>query len=385
MHAPNVLLMKKATILIVLAHSVLVGYSQSANLVKAKMALSSENYADAVLCIDKAKDHPQTVNNPKTWYYRGEIYFALNENQDYTYSDEPMKVAAQSYFMALSNEDSEGFYRKKSIQRLTICVDDLVAQGIEAQNEGNYTKAMELFETCFTYSEQLKELDLEALFMAAQAAELGGKYNEALAFYVECTTFEYEQLSSYHHILAICKKLNRKELAKSITEEGLEYFPNDYELIHSKINCLLADQSYDEVLPYIDSSLIQLNDNVELHMISAIVNQALGHFEHSEAAYLKAIELDDSQFDAYYNLGTLYLTMGTNMQAEANAEEDPVAAQEMQTAVDAIFVKSIQVLEQAHQIDRTDRGTLTSLRMLHARTTIDHTAPESKEMLSMVD
>jgi len=84
-------------------------------------------------------------------------------------------------------------------------------------------------------------------------------------------------------------------------------------------------------------------------------------------SYKKAIELDDTNFNSYYNLGALYFNQGVNMANKALEIKDPDEYSAAVAKADEKFRESLPWLEKAHELNPDDVSTMETLKMLYYR------------------
>ena len=85
--------------------------------------------------------------------------------------------------------------------------------------------------------------------------------------------------------------------------------------------------------------------------------------------YNKAIEANDTYFDAYYNLGALYYNKGVKQIEVANAvpaSENEKYQEELKKA-DQWFEKALPYMEKCHELKPDQSLTLESLKNLYYR------------------
>src|SRR5690349_24761683 len=87
---------------------------QKPNINKALTLMKEGKLNEAKDMIDAATTYEKTMNDGKTWYYRGLIYSALDTTSNETYKaldPEPLKVALESFKKAdqLGKKDTEYF------------------------------------------------------------------------------------------------------------------------------------------------------------------------------------------------------------------------------------------------------------------------------------
>src|SRR6187551_316783 len=82
------------------------------NINKALTALKAGKYDEAKATIDAATTYEKTMNDGKTWFYRGLIYGALDTTSAYTATEDLTSISAASFKKAdeLSGGKSTAYY-----------------------------------------------------------------------------------------------------------------------------------------------------------------------------------------------------------------------------------------------------------------------------------
>jgi tetratricopeptide (TPR) repeat protein len=102
----------------------------------------------------------------------------------------------------------------------------------------------------------------------------------------------------------------------------------------------------------------------------------------AEADYKKAIELKPDNFDALYNLGVLYNNQGVVYNKQADDIMDKAQNAAVNAKATELFEKAIPVLENALQVNPTDRNTMIALKQIYARLQLSDKLKAINEKLS---
>src|SRR3954463_8586591 len=101
----------KINLFVLFALLTLSGFSQSFNVQSAANSLKYRDYAKAKTAIDAAAANEQTANDPKMWYYRGEIYLAIyRDTTDLGKSEPEAAEKAAISFMNCLKTDKGQYY-----------------------------------------------------------------------------------------------------------------------------------------------------------------------------------------------------------------------------------------------------------------------------------
>ncbi|RYE41002.1 MAG: tetratricopeptide repeat protein, partial [Sphingobacteriales bacterium] len=116
----------------------------------------------------------------------------------------------------------------------------------------------------------------------------------------------YQFLGNWH------EARQETDLAIQAFENGLKYNPGNLALNNEYLNVLINNSRFTKVLSAIDIALKANPDDERLYYLLGYVHQQRGNFTESKSAFEKAIALNNYFFDAYYQLGILYLAKPNN-------------------------------------------------------------------------
>ena len=118
----------------------------------------------------------------------------------------------------------------------------------------------------------------------------------------------------------------------------------------------------------ITGTVISSEDNLPLPGVSVVIeNTTIGTQTDIDGRF--SLEIKPDYFDAIYNLGALYVNHAARLMTEANAiPMDKIKEYDAKKAeADAALEKALPYLEQAHQMDPSDRNTMVTLKEIYAR------------------
>jgi len=356
---------------------------QTAKITTAINLKESGKINEAVETIDQAIDpenekSEKTIDWPKTWETRGEIYQAIYQSDDEKVkqlSSDPLTVALNSYKKAMELDSKDKLDNSLQI-KLTLLTNDLTNQASEAFNNENYTKALKSFEQILIIQnfdlmqeENIAVLDTVIIYNAGLAAYNAGDYKKAVKYYGEAAEHGYNKARSYS-LLAQAYQASKDTLgALNALKEGFERYPEDNIVLESMIQIYLDLDKTDEAMKYLDMAISQ-NDTVpRYYFAKAALYEKLRDEENAIKTYEKTIEIDPDFFNAYYNLGALYYNRGVNQIEIANTvppNENEKFKAEMAKA-DEWFTIALPYMEKCYELNPDDIMTLESLKNLYYR------------------
>jgi tetratricopeptide (TPR) repeat protein len=207
------------------------------------------------------------------------------------------------------------------------------------------------------------------MFNAGLAAYNAQNYDKAIDYYTKAAKYRYNGAKTY--TLISSSYLQKKDTvgALQILQEGLKEFSQESSLLVEVINIYINKNKVDEAIKYLEMAIAQDPKNPTFHFAQGTMFDRLLKSDDAATCYLKAIELKDDYFDAYYNLGALYYNKGVKQVDVANLipSNQPEKYEVEKNKADIEFKKAIPYMEKAHEINPTDKFTLESLKTLYYR------------------
>jgi tetratricopeptide (TPR) repeat protein len=357
--------------LILLVMAVIVANAQSSVVVSAFNYLKYGKLDKAKEAIDKAILNPKTMEEPKTWYYYGNIYLSIQLTEDEKYKaldPDALEKAYDGYQKALKL-DADKEYTNDINDRILVCAEQFYNKGVNKYNEEKYAEAVKSFDKSAGINSSIGKIDSLATFNAALCAELSGAPNDAKTKYIQLIEWNYNQPAIYSSLSEILKAEGDTATALSYLQMGRKKYPENFNLIIGETNIYLAAGEKDKALELLKLALTQDDKNPTIFFAVGTNYDQMGNFEEAEKAYLQAISLKVDYFDANYNLGALYVNKAIEIMDKANAlplnEEKQYVA--LKADADALLVKSLPYLERADELQPNDQYTMRTLKDIYTR------------------
>ena len=379
--------MKRFLLTIFIACSVSIAWSQTAKRTTAYNFLRNGKLDKALENIEPCLTHPKTMNEAKTWFYRGNIYLqiGLSEKPEYkALSDNPFQIAYESYQKALTLEGANEF-KLDIIQNMNVIAEGFYVKGVERFNGQDYSSAANLFIEAAKVKEEIGVFDTAAVYNAGLCAELSNDNKLALTQYRKVYEAGLRKPNIYTSLINVSLKSGDTTTAMNYATEGLQLFPEDFSILIAETNIFLAKNMTEQALKNLEIAKSLDQTNPSIFFAVGVSYDRLGNFQKAEEAYLKAIELKPDYFDPIYNLGALYVNKAATTLDEANLLplEKEKEYNEMKNLAESHLDKAIPFLEKAHQLDPKDRNTIASLKEIYARKGNVEKAKEMDEKLKM--
>ena len=143
--------MKKISLLALLLSASTVVFAQKSNVQNAFRALEKGNIAEAVEYIELAATNSKTANDVKMHDYRGEIYFEVHTNVDYSHLDAMAAFkCAESWEAVAKHPKAKKWFDKDEINtKITNAGVALFNKAAELYYAGNHQSALDHFNKIF--------------------------------------------------------------------------------------------------------------------------------------------------------------------------------------------------------------------------------------------
>jgi len=321
--------------------------------------------------IDDAAKHDRTINDARTWFYRGNIYYdiAMSSDEDFQNLDpDPLGVALESYKRA-GELDTKGEYTTNILQYTLAIGEGYYNQGVIDYNNMDYIGAALSFKKSFNVSLEVGRVDTSALYNAAVAAVLGQENEMAKDYYERVLELEYHRPDIYATLAELYKSEGDTTLALATVVKGRELFPEDFNLLIAETNVYLTTGENEKAIENLEIAREIDKTNQSIFFAVGTIYDQMGDLDKALEAYDQAIELDPDYFEANYNLGALYVNMAADILDKANnLPLDAVKEYEEQTTLaNDMLKKSLPYLEKSLELMPDDINTLISLKEIYTR------------------
>lgn len=426
--------MKKLSLISGLLYNVMLIYSQSTNVTNCWNYLRFGEIEKAKKAIDPACTHPSTMNKAKTWFYKGATYHVISDSCMYKKSanfcnlaPDATDITFESYMKAwllnfkdtalqnLNLDDTAdavtfgNAISDKNTKYLDMEIQGQILMALQGSiilpqttpmilssldrsflNKGitlfyekqNYKDALEAFETSLFLTGFVAlsgRVDTSvihrAAFLAGLSAENEHQLDKAILYYDMLTKLNYgkdieEKAQAFVFLAkAYLSKGDTTQYLKVI-DKGREKYPDASCILIEQINYYLTTDKIEEAKEKLILATQKEPNNKLLYYNLGVIYDKLKQYDKAEESYKKAIEIDETYFDAYYNLGALYYNRAAEIIEWANANipiNDVEAYNKEKAKADEKFNLSLPYLEKAYQLKPDDIDTITILKGLYRR------------------
>lgn len=320
----------------------------------------------------------KSINWPRTWEVRGEIYQAIYQTIEEKYkllSDDPLTETLYSYKKAL-DLDLKDKYSKSLKVKITLLVNDFQNQAFLAFNDGDYKKALNSFEKVLEINnlpvikeDNLNAIDTVIIYNSGLAAFSAKDFDKAITYFKEASKYGYNSAQTFRYISSAYQQKKDTTGAIESLKQGFGKYPNDNELLANMIQIHIDLNRTKEAVKYLEIAIQQSPNNANYFCIMGSLYEKLDNEKQAVDFYEKAIEIDPKLWLAFYNLGVIYYNKGVNQFDVAGKvpTNDNARYQIELIKADVWWEKSLPFMEKCYEMNAKDNNTIETLKTLYYR------------------
>lgn len=336
-------------------------------------AQGGEKLDTALGAIKYAETQEKTKDWAKTYYVKGLVYKAIanTKNEEFAkLSEHPLVDEFDSYKKAYDMDGGKMYQSAMDVNLLTLA-NAMVNKGVNAYNEQDFKKSFLYFEKTLEVKEMKVfggEVDTAIIFNAAITAQKINDYKDAIKYYKKAVEYNYAEGDGYAYLAQCYKESGDTTNFINTLKEGFEKYPSNQGVLGSIINYyLLEAENVDEAFKYLAIAREKDPENPQFYTAEAHLYDKTGQTDKAIEKYKKAIELDSTFFEAYYNLGVIYFNQGVALTDEANKITDNAKYQVAKEKADNKFKEALPFIEKSHELQPDDSSIMSTLKTLYYR------------------
>ena len=364
--------------LMLIAVAVSAQKKQKPNINKALKALQDGNIAEAKQTIDDATTYEKTMDDGKTWYYRGLIYAAIDTTSNSAVkalADDPFKTAMESFAKAdqMAKAGSEYFTTDPTnvipvtkTQQIAQLANYYLNRGAALYERDSLEEAMKNFEK----TQVVLPDDTIAYFYGGIVANSMEDYDKAIANmekYIEKGGTSSDAYSVMINTYSGPK--DDKEKALETARKAKEKFPNNPEFPKVEIGLLIEMNQIEEAKKGLETAVVREPDNKQYQFYLGYVNSKLEKWEDAKKNFTQALKIDPSYFDAQYYLAQVYLIDAGKIMDQVKNLGISAADKRKQAELDKLLVEKYKIAlphwEKAEALKPNDMDVLDRLRTIY--------------------
>ncbi len=354
-----------------------VGFAQKSNRASAYMYKEKGQLESAKKAIDKAVQNEKTKNDPKTWLYYGEIYYGIATSPlpQFRKLD---SLAATKAFMGLKKAKALDTSSKR--KKVTKEADEYIkklsavfyARGAKVFKQQNYDRAIEYFKDAFQVSKQLGSFDTTAAFNVGITGVLGKEPKVAVEYLKKCVNANFKEPKVFIYYNRALQQIGDTAKAESVIKLGRSRFPGNLSLLLEQAQLYLERGQARKLISSLKEAIAKKPGNPANANFNFLIGKSyddMGIKDTAAMYYENAIKINPKFFEAYYNIGAIFVNKAAKLQKEAN--NLPLSKTKkyntLNNEASANLRKAIPWLEKALAINPNDKPTISGLKEAYAR------------------
>lgn len=304
---------------------------------------------DGLKAINLAKQNKKTGKWSETWAIKAYLHScnALISANDEA-SDKQLNLALTSLDTA-KMYDKDQLYSTLISATINNTMIRKLDKGNKAFEENDFLNAYQTLKEVSDYSVKDTSLALNVAIVAQNIQQ----DKEGLRYLMRAKEHGIRNPAVFQQLSKVYSLKFEPQQALRVLKEGIELNPDNAVLKRDYINVLLDNQKYTEALDALESELLVTRNDEKLFFIYGLLNQLEKRIPDAEAAFKRSIALNAYNFDAFYQLGLVYLDKA-NMQAK----KSDIGYKEAVNNAELAFNK-------AYTIKPNDKATITLLIALY--------------------
>jgi len=350
------------------------GFAQKSNRTSAYMYMEKGQLENAKKAIDLAVKNAKTKNDPKTWLYYGRIYYDIASSPlpQFRKLD---SLAASKAFMGLKKAKSLDVKKKVTkeadeyIKKLSAV---FYAKGAEVFKVKDYDAAINYFKDAFQVSQELGTFDTTAAFNIGITGVLGKEPKVAAEYLKKCVDVNFNDPKIFIYYNRALQQLGDTAGAEAAIKLGRSRFPNNLSLLLEQAQMYLERGQAQQLINSLKEAIAKKPDNPSNANFNFLIGKSfddMGKPDSAEVYYNAAIKVNPKFFEAYYNIGAIYVNKAAKLQKTAN--DLPLSKSKeyatLEKEANANLQKSIPWLEKALALNPNDKPTIKGLKEAYAR------------------
>lgn len=371
--------MKRFTFLLLMFASVAV-YAQKTpkpNLNKALNSWKEGKLDEAKANIDLATTYEKTMNDAKTWYYRGLIYASIDTTSNEAHqalATDAYKTAVESFKKAdeLNKGDKELFITDAAglpilkSQQMQNWQGGYLNKGAAQYQEEDLEGALKNFEK----AQEIMPNDTTAYFYAGFVSNSLEQYDKAEQNFKKYIDLGGKSSDGYSILININSgpKENKEEALK-LAREAKAKFPANPDFPKVEIGLLIDLKRIDEAKSGLENAIKKEPDNKILHFYLGYANQSLKNTAEAKKNYEEALRLDPQYFEAQLYLAKLMTEEASAIKKEMANLGISAADKKKKFELDKVLVEKLKMAlpywEKAEKMKPDDQEVLDTLSSIY--------------------
>lgn len=367
--------MKKIILLTIMGLFVFAsGFAQKSNRTSAYMYLQRGKLEQAKKAIDLAVKNPKTINDAKTWLYYGQIYYGIASSPFPAYRklDTNAGEKALAGLKKAKTLDVKKRFQKEVNSYIAKLSTVFYSDGANSFKTKDYSKALIDFKDAFNVAQILGKMDTTAAFNVGISGVLANQPKIAADYLKKCIAVNFKDPKVFIYYARSLKQLGDTSEAQRTLEMGRKRFPNNLGVLLEQAQLYLEQGESDQLIANLKEAILKKPNNPSNANFYFLIGKSYdnkGDHKSAKEYYKKALVVNPKFFEAYYNIGAIYVNNAAKLQKKANnlplskEKEYKTLNNEANSNLDL----AMPWLEKALVIRPGDKSTIAALKETYTR------------------
>ncbi len=363
--------MRKLLVLLVVSIFITMGsYAQKNKRTSAFMYNKNKQYDKAMVAIDEAVKHPKTINDARTWMYRGIIYYNIASDTSAAVQNlapDAAEIAVKSFAKAREYDEKDAFQGEMAMYLLNL-TNMFYQKGATGFRNSDYEGALINFKQAFDIAQMDGNFDTIAAFNIGMSGIYSDNQAVAIEYLQKCVDVKFMDPRVYLFYSRAEKQLGDTTKAFEILNLGREYFPDENSLQLEEAQLFLETGNNDMLVNSLKEAIAADPSNPNLYRVIGQTYENIGDNDNAIESYKKAIELNPDFTDAIFNLGAIYVNRASVLYTEANnlPFEEAEKYEKLKGEADADLHLALPYLEKSLELNPGDKIIIAALKEAYA-------------------
>jgi len=333
---------------------------------KAALKLAKEN-------IEPTITHEKTMNDPKTWLYRGIIYY--NDARLPIDLDTLGKInmeSAMTSFESLKKAkeiDAKKRYETDIDLYLQNLYNLFFSQGATSFNNKDHALAKSELKYAFLVQQLKGTFDTTAAFYVGLVSFMDKDADNTIDYMKKCDEVSFKDPRIYIYWNRALKMKGDTTAAIQVIQKARVKYPEELQILLEEAQIYLEKGENEKLKTSLLQAVKKDSNNANLWFLLGKTYDDDGEKVKAEEYYTKAIEANPDFFEAYYNIGAIYNNKASELMKEANdlPLEESAKYDKLILEANGYLEKAVPWLEKALKIKPDDTYTLHALKEAYTK------------------
>ena len=345
------------------------------NINKALKALKDGKYDEAKSTIDAATTYEKTMNDGKTWFYRGLIYGAMDTTSTYKATEDLTSVSAASFKKAeeITGGKSSSLFIQDAAGGMVLYdnVKSSISQRYLINGDKHFAKE-EFKEALVQFEKGITFTGGDTVFYqyagyAAYNAEDRKKASQYLRKYTEVGGRQAQAMT-----MAPLLTYEDKDFEQALIDARavLKVTPTQKDMKIVELNSLIELKRYDEASKIIEAKLALNPNDAQENYLLGMLNNELGKEVEAKKNFENALKADPKHFESALALARFSYKDAKVIKDQMNALGISAADKKKRFELDAVYVEKLKLAlpywERCEKINPSDQSVLDALYQIYS-------------------